>query len=179
MSLQLVPDHDESRWLLKALRETAHEFESQLWGLDETDLRWRLSDDADDADDADGGWCLKEIAAHLGDCEEHLLHSLELIVHQETPRIPALDADALVLEHDYRQLDLYEQLERFEYLRQRTVNLLWSLMPEEWERTGLHPYQGPMSVLRLVHEQNEHDLEHLWQARRLRQALAERAPSTL
>ncbi|MCH7485290.1 MAG: hypothetical protein IIA90_09130, partial [Chloroflexi bacterium] len=90
MSLQLVPDHDESRWLLKALRETAHEFESQLWGLDEADLRWRLSDGADD------GWCLKEIAAHLGDCEEHLLHSLELIVHQETPRIAALDADALV-----------------------------------------------------------------------------------
>ncbi len=175
MSLQLVPDHDESRWLLKALRETAHEFESQLWGLDEADLRWRLSDDADDAD---GGWCLKEIAAHLGDCEEHLLQSLELIVHQETPRIAALDADALVLEHDYRQLDLYEQLERFEYLRQRTVNLLWSLMPEDWERTGLHPYQGAMSVLRLVREQNEHDLEHLWQARRLRQALAERAPST-
>ena len=175
MSLQLVPDHDESRWLLKALRETAHEFESQLWGLDEADLRWRLSGDTDDAD---GGWCLKEIAAHLGDCEDHLLQSLELIVHQETPRIAALDADALVLEHDYRQLDLYEQLERFDYLRQRTVNLLWSLMPEDCERTGLHPYQGAMSVLRLVHEQNEYDLEHLWQARRLRQALAERAPST-
>ena len=170
MSPHPVPEHDEPRWLLKALREVAHELESQLWGLDEDDLRWRPSDDA---------WCLKEIAAHLGDREEHLLQSLERIAFQETPRIPTFDADAPALERAERELDLYEVLERLERLRHRTVNLLWSLAPEDWERTGLHPYLGPVSVLRLVREQNEHDLEHLWQARRLRETLAERAPTSL
>lgn len=168
MSPRFASEYDQSGWLLKALLEAAHELESQLWGLDEDDLRWRPSDDA---------WSLKEIAAHLRDCEEHFLRSLELIASHEAPRIPAFDADALVLEGDYREIDLYEVLEHFAYLRHRTVNLLWSAEPD-WERTGLHPYLGPVSVAQLARQQSEHDLEHLWQARRLRQALAERTPSS-
>ena len=168
MSPRFAEEYDEPRWLLKALREAAHELESQLWGLDEDDLRWRPADDA---------WSLKEIAAHLRDCEEHFIESLEAIASRDCPRLRAFDADQLVLERDYRQIDLYEALERFEYLRQRAVTLLWGLAPEDWERTGLHPYRGAVSVLQLTREQSEHDLEHLWQARRLRQALAERTPS--
>ena len=169
MFLRSAHGHGESRWLLKALREAAHELESQLWGLDEDDLRWRPADD---------GWSLKEIAAHLRDCEEHFLESLELITYQEEPRISAFDGDALVLDRDYREVDLYETLERFEYLRDRTVNLLWSLSPEDWDRAGIHPYRGRVAMAPLVREQSEHDLEHLWQARRLRQALAERAATS-
>ena len=169
MSPRSAPEYNESRWLLKALRETARELESQLWGLEEEELRWRSSDDA---------WALKEIVAHVRDCEEHFLQSLELIAFQDQARIPAFDADGLVLDRDYRESDLYEALERFEQLRHRTVNLLWSLAPEDWERTGLHRYLGPVSVARLARGQHEHDLEHLWQARRLRQALAARIPSS-
>ncbi|OGO50663.1 MAG: hypothetical protein A2148_03275 [Chloroflexi bacterium RBG_16_68_14] len=168
MSPRFAPEYDEGRWLLKALREAAYELEAQLWGLDEAELRWRLADDA---------WCLKEIAAHLRDCEEHFLQSLELVVFQEQARIPAFDADALVLERDYREIDLEGALEGFAYLRHRAVNLLWSMAPD-WERTGLHPYLGPVSIAQLARQQSEHDLEHLWQARRLRERLAERTPSS-
>ncbi len=170
MSARFSSEYDAPRWLLKALREAAHELESQLWGLDEDDLRRRPSDDA---------WSLKEIAAHLRDCEEHFLESLELIAFGDAPRIPALDADGLVLERDYRETDLYETLEQFTYLRHRTVSLLWSLAPDDWERTGRHPYLGEVTISRLAREQNEHDLEHLWQARRLHESLAQRAPSSL
>ena len=167
MSARPTPEYDESRWLLKALRESAHELESQLWGLDEEELRWRPADDA---------WSLKEIAAHLRDCEEHFLESLELIAYEDSPRLPAFDADALVLERDYQEIDLCEALEQFAYLRHRAANLLWSLDPDDWERTGAHPYLGEVSIARLARAQNEHDLEHLWQARRLREAL-EGAPA--
>jgi hypothetical protein len=161
-------EHDEPRWLLKALREAAHELESQLWGLDEDDLRWRPEDDA---------MSLKEIAAHMRDCEEHFAESLAVIVRDDRARICAFDADALVLDRDYRQVDLYEALERFESLRGDVAGLLWSLEPKDWERTGQHTYRGAVSVLQLAREQNEHDLEHLWQARRLRQTLEERVTS--
>ncbi len=164
-----APEHDDARWLLKALREAAHELGAQLWGLDEYDLRRRLTEDS---------WSLKEIAAHLRDCEQHFLQTLERIAFEDTPHISALDADSLVMEQDYRDIDLDEVLERFEYLRYRAVSLLWSLDPDGWERSGLHPYRGPVSISRLAREQNEHDLEHLWQARRLRQALSMPDPSS-
>ncbi len=161
-----VPEHDESRWLLKALREASHELDAQLWGMDEDDLRWRPSED---------GWSLKEIAAHLRDCEEHFLQALERITTEDDPRIPALDADALVLERDYRDVGIYETLEQLSEMRQRAVMILWQ---EDWEQTGTHQYRGPVSIAQLAREQSRHDLEHLWQARRLRQELAERAPAS-
>ncbi len=168
MSPRLVPEYDEPRWLLKALRETTHELESQLWDLDEDELRWRPSDD---------GLCLKEIAAHLRDCEEHFLRTLEAIAYQDAPRIDAFDADALVLDRDYRESEVYETLEQLERLRYRSVSVLWNLDDDDWERTGMHPYLGPVSIARLAREQSQHDLEHLWQARRVRDALAARVPA--
>lgn len=151
---------------MKALREAAHELGSQLWGLEEEDLRWRPNED---------GMCLKEIAAHLRDCEEYLLESLQQIAYHDEPCLGRFDGDALVLERDYRETDLDDTVESFESLRGRTTMLLWSLTPGDWERTGIHPYRGPVSLLQLIREQNQHDLEHLWQARQLHETLAQRA----
>lgn len=156
---------DGTRWLLKALREAAHELESQLLGLEEDELRWRQDEDT---------LSLKEIAGHLRDCEEHFVQCLELIAEKDCPRLRAFDPDVALLEQDYREIDLYEALERFENLRQRSSYLLWGLEGEEWQRTGKHPYRGEISIAQLAREQNEHDLEHLWQARRIREALEQR-----
>lgn len=156
---------NDSQWLLKALHEAAGELENQLWGLSEEELCWRP---------AEGEWCLKEIAGHLRDCEERYLQRLRLVTERDEPEIPAFDADSIVPECDYRELDLYDVLESFANLRRRTTALLWSLDPQDWERRGIHPYLGLLTVTQIVREMNEHDLSHLWQARRLRQELAER-----
>src|ERR1700694_5226019 len=113
MSTRPVPEYDESRWLLKALRETAHELESQLWGLEEADLRWRPADDA---------LCLKEIAGHLRDCEEHFLRTVQTIAYEDGPCVRAFDADGLLLERDYRDSDVYSSLEELDRLRYRSVS---------------------------------------------------------
>ena len=159
---------DESRWMLKALRESAHELELQLWGLEEDELRWRPDDDA---------MSLKEIAAHMRDCEEHFLKSLELIVERDDPKLKSFDGDALVMDRDYQEIDLSEALDQFTYLRHRSVDLLWGPALGAWERTGRHPYLGTLTIAQLVREQNEHDLEHLWQARHIRESLAQGAPT--
>jgi hypothetical protein len=168
MFLRSLGERDEPGFVLKALREAAHELESQLWGLDDADLCWRPSEDE---------LSLKEIAAHLRDCEEHFAESLSAIMAHERARLRAFDADALLLDRDYRQTDLYEALDRLESLRSHAVRLLWTLDCEDWDRTGEHPYRGPVSILQLAREQSEHDLEHLWQARRIRAALEARSPA--
>jgi hypothetical protein len=165
---RFAPEYDESAWVLKALREAAHELGSQIWGFGDRELCWRPSEDE---------MCLKEIAAHLRDCEEHFGDCIERIAFNEAPRLRRFDGDALVLERDYRSTDVEDTLGTFESLRHRSVSLLWSLEPEDWERTGEHPYKGTVSIQQLAREQNEHDLEHLWQARRLREELLERSPT--
>lgn len=161
MFLHDTEGSDSSRWLLKALRESSHELESQLYGLDEDELRWRPSDDQ---------MCLKEIAAHLRDCEEHFLQVLELISTQDEPLLKRFDPDALVVDRDYRDSDLFEVMDQFSYLRHCVANLLWSTAGE-WERAGKHPLRGSVTMAQLVREQHEHDLEHLWEARRIKDEL--------
>jgi uncharacterized damage-inducible protein DinB len=149
----------EPRWLLKALREAANEIEGQVFGLSEEQLCRRPSDDE---------WSLKETLLHLRDAEESYLHRLQLIVHGEEPELSDIAIEDYPSERDYRSADLYDALMALDRLRRETTHLLWSLSPEEWERGGIHPYRGRLSVHQVARDMNEHDLAHLWQMRRTR-----------
>jgi hypothetical protein len=94
-------------------------------------------------------------------------------VRQHEPDLPDIDVDAYVLERDYLSLDISEVLLEFSKLRRRSSSLLWELEPSGWEREGLHPYRGRLSVMQVARDMNEHDLGHLWQVRRLRQQIEE------
>lgn len=155
----------EQRWVLKALREAGDELIDQFYGASEEELCWRPQDDE---------WSLKEIAAHLRDNEELALEQIRLMAGEEEPQLPARDVDALPLEQDYRSADVRELLAAFAGLRRQTHRLLWSLAPEDWGRCGRHPYRGEVTIAQIARELAEHDLGHLWQARRLREALRSR-----
>jgi hypothetical protein len=155
-------DDGEQRWVLKALREAGEELIDQFHGLAEKELCWRPHDDE---------WSLKEIAGHLRDNEELALEQMSLIAGEEEPELPARDVDAMPLEVDYRSADVKELLGAFARLRRQTHRLLWSLAPEDWGRRGRHPYRGEVTIAQIARELAEHDLGHLWQARRLRETL--------
>ncbi len=151
--------YDEPGWLLKALREAADQIEEQVFGLSEEQLRRRPSDDE---------WSLKETLLHLRDAEEAYLHRLQRITREDEPELPDIDIDGYPTERDYQSADLYDALMAFAHLRRQTTHLLWSLSPEEWERGGLHRYRGRLTIHQVARDMNRHDLEHLWQMRRLR-----------
>ena len=155
-------DEAGQRWALKALREAGDELIDQFYGASEDELRGRPQDDE---------WSLKEIAGHLRDNEELALEQIRLMAGDEQPELPARDVDALPLEQDYRSADVQELLSAFAGFRRQTYRLLWGLAPEDWERCGRHPYRGEVTIAQIARELAEHDLGHLWQARRLREAL--------
>jgi len=154
-----VPDYDAKSWLLKALRETPHAVESLLWALDVDDLC---------RPPADGEWSCREIIGHLAAMERRYAERLELIVRRREPRIPAFDADSIEAdEPSSGDEDVFEQVDEFDAQRRHSIHLLWSLDEDDWERRGIHPYLGPMTLLQGAREMNEHDLSHIWQLRRL------------
>ena len=86
-----------------------------------------------------------------------------------------MDLDDTRFRGDSREEDVEDTLEDCHYLRRRSTYRLWDIDDRDWERTGEHPYRGSVSVLQIAREMYQHDLEHLWQARRMMDALAARA----
>lgn len=151
-----------SDWTLKALREAGGSLLAEFYGLGEEELRWRP---------AEGEWSLKEIAAHLRDAEELALAQLRALAEGSPGPLPAWDIDVLPLERDYQSIDARGTLAELRRLRRETVLLLWSLGEADWRRPGRHPYRGQVTLGQIARELAEHDLEHLWQVRRLKEQL--------
>ena len=149
------------RFILKALRESTGELYGQFSGLDERVLRWRP---------AKGEWCLKEIAAHLRDAERLCQRQLELIASETDPRLPHEPVDVLPSENDYREQSLGRLLAEYESAREDTIWTLRMLDDDDWLRAGIHPYRGRVTIADLARELHEHDLEHLYQAQRVRKS---------
>lgn len=151
-------------WLLKALRESGNSLLSELYGVSEKKLRLRPSE---------GEWSLKEIAAHLRDAEELALAQLNAFVSHPSRPLPAWDIDVLPGERDYQKEDLAELLTAFRAARRETTYLLWGFTDADWEMSAEHPFRGTMTVADVARELAQHDLEHLWQVRRIKAELDE------
>jgi hypothetical protein len=149
-------------WVLKALREAGSSLLWELYGLDGEESRWRS---------AEGEWSMKEIAAHLRDAEELALAQINAFVSGSSSSVPAWDVELLPEERDYQSEEIGGLLASFRSMRQQTTYLLWGLTGADWRRALEHPYRGPVRPEDVAREMAQHDLEHLWQVRRLKERL--------
>lgn len=143
---------------MKALREAGNSFLSEIYRLDDSLLAKRPSEDEPS---------VKEIAAHVRDAGELALEQINHLLFRGRGALPARDVDVLMMERDYRSCDLEDVLDEFQHTRRELTSLLWSLSSEEWEATGKHPYRGEISATTIAAELARHDLEHLWEVRRV------------
>ena len=161
-------ERDPQAWVLKALREAGNSLISELYDVDEESLVWRP---------AEGEWSLKEIAAHLRDAEELALAQFNAFATGSTSALPAWDVDLLPQERDYQSGEMAPVLASFRGLRRETTYLLWALTEADWQRSVEHPYRGPVTLGELARELAQHDLEHLWQVRQIKERLREAVPA--
>jgi hypothetical protein len=150
------------RFLLKAVRESGGELFAQFSHLNESELRWRP---------AEGEWCLKEIAGHLRDAERLYARQLELIASRREPRLPCEPIEVFPAENGYREMPLNRLLQEYAEAREDTFWILRMLDDDDWQRAGIHPYRGRITVADIVRDMHEHDLEYLYRAQRLRKSM--------
>ncbi|MBI5947922.1 MAG: DinB family protein [Chloroflexi bacterium] len=155
-------------FLLKALGEASGEFRREFHGL-------RYRDLLVPAPAPDDGWTMLGLAVHVREVEAGVVDQVRTLLHRRNAEIRAVDLDDVPLLEDYDGEDAEEVLEDYHDLRQRLTYSLWDVDADDWYREGIHPYRGPVKLLDLTRELYQHDLEHLWQARRMVLALAESA----
>ncbi len=149
-------------FLLKALREAGGELVNELDGVPRGAVCIRPP----------GEWSVADIAVHVHDSEQMHLDYAERILSRRTPELRAIDVGERADEGRAGPREHSRAVYGYAELRQQLIYQLWGLPLERWQRTGVHQYRGPISLLQIMRELHLHDLEHLWQVRALREQLA-------
>jgi len=140
--------------ILRALRALPDEIDELTRDLSEEALRRRP---------AEGDWSILEVCCHLRDSAQEEGLRVRRLVEEESPTLVPYDQEAWAIERDYRGDDIG---------RVRTaVRAFWGglayqiegLSDEQWERGGLHPEQGPVTVRGCAQGMAEHAREHVAQ----------------
>lgn len=131
-------------------------------GMDEDDVR-RV--------EAPGKWSVVEVVQHLADTELVYGYRMRMILAHDEPEIQGYDQDLWAERLRYRDREMDDALADLESLRGVNLRLLRGLGDAEWRRTGRHSERGPESVRRVAELIAAHDLIHLRQIRRIRDAI--------
>jgi len=138
----------------------------------------RLSEDVS-ADQATrppkpGEWSIFEVMRHLveGD-RDTFLPRLRRMLAEERPVFPSHDRQASA-----DRSDLATLLGAFESARGEVLKILEGLEPPQWQREGVSPSRGALSVEAYAATMAAHDTEHLQQIHQVRSALGFRPKRT-
>ena len=114
---------------------------------------------------APGKWSVREIVAHLADCEMVFSFRLRQTLAEANPVIQPFDQGTWA--ERYRIYDLPSAMHLFTAARGWNVKLLQGISPAERKLPTTHPERGPMTLWTIVETMAGHDINHLNQTERL------------
>jgi len=118
---------------------------------------------------APGKWCLREIIAHLADCELVFAYRLrQTLAPQPGEAHPMIQPfDQAVWGERYSAYDLISALAVFSDLRNWNMHLIGATTEADRRRPTTHPERGTMTFWTIVQTMAGHDIHHLQQLERL------------
>ena len=147
---------------MTVLRDTLTKLPDAVAGLSTTELR---------RPEREGKWSIVQVLQHLADCEAVWTWRMRLILAQDRPPLTGFDQDRWAERLHYAESSPDEALEMFAVLRRANLRLLERATPQDLQRVGVHVERGEESVEHLRRLYAGHDLLHLRQIERIRQAV--------
>jgi hypothetical protein len=122
--------------------------------------------------EAPGKWSIAHVMQHLVDSEIVWSWRMRLILAQDRPPLTGYDQDAWADRLGYETTDVRQAIEEFAVLRAANLRLLRRAKPEDLKRVGVHSERGEESIEHLMRLYGGHDLLHLRQIDRIREAVS-------
>lgn len=122
--------------------------------------------------EAPGKWSMGQVLAHLADSDLVWGWRLRLILAQDRPPLTGYDQDRWATRLGYADIAPRESVEQFSVLRRSNLRLLERASPDDLRRVGVHVERGEESLEHQLRLYAGHDLLHLNQLERIRQAVA-------
>ncbi|MEO8032717.1 MAG: DinB family protein [Gemmatimonadota bacterium] len=154
-----------SRNPLEVMRGTPTALRHAVSGLSPAQLAQR---------EAPGKWSPAMVVQHLADAELVGGFRFRMVLAQDSPTLPGYDQDAWADRMRYDLADLEASLTTFSAIRAANLRLLERATPAELARYMVHSERGNESLEFMLRIYGGHDLIHLRQISRIRQAIGAR-----
>ena len=151
-----------SREPLEVLAETSEALRQAVAGL--TPLQ-------DATPERPGKWSVRQVVQHLADSELVGGFRFRMVLAHDAPELPGYDQDLWAERLRYQDADLETALADFAALRNLNLRVLRRATPDDLRRVMRHSERGDESLSRMLSMYAGHDLRHLAQIRRIRQAI--------
>jgi hypothetical protein len=148
---------------LNVLRSTPDALRKAIVGLTERELS---------QSEAPGKWSIRHVVRHLADSDLVWGYRLRLVLAQDRPTLTGYDQDRWAERLNYDQAPVEMALEEFSVLRRSNLRLIAGASAGDLERVGVHAERGEESVAHMIRLYAGHDLLHVAQLARIRQAIA-------
>jgi hypothetical protein len=149
------------RWeLLAKLQETPKVLAALVRGVSDDVLRRKPAPEK---------WSMLEIACHLRDVEAFFVERYGKLANHDRPPLRGFKQDELAVKLRYNEDDPAQTLKEFQALRAESVAVLSALSYQSWQRGGVHPTRGTVTIAWSAEHAVEHDDNHLRQIRALRE----------
>ena len=119
-----------------------------------------------------GKWSITQVIQHLADSELVGGFRFRMVMTADHPPLTAYDQDAWAERLRYTDASANEALEEFTMLRRSNIRLFERASPADWTRVGIHSERGEESLRHLLNLYAGHDVVHLRQIDRIREAVA-------
>jgi hypothetical protein len=143
------------------LRQVPNLIDEAVQGLPEDELRRRPSPDE---------WSILEVCCHLRDAADFEGQRIRRLVEEDGPTLAPYDQEVLARERNYEGDNPRRVRTALRAFWGGLAYQLEGLLNEEWERGGIHPEVGPVTVRSRAEAEVEHAQAHVEQLK----AIAER-----
>jgi hypothetical protein len=157
-----------SRDPMEVLAETPSALEKAVAGL---------TPGQDGTPERPGKWSVRQVVQHLADSELVGGFRFRMVLAHDAPELPGYDQDLWAQRLAYQDNDIADALRDFSYLRRMNLRLLRRATPEDLRRVMRHAERGDEALAQMIRLYAGHDLVHLRQIERIRQAIG--APAAL
>jgi hypothetical protein len=121
--------------------------------------------------EATGKWSVRHVVQHLADSELVWGYRLRMVLAEDRPRLTGYDQDLWAERLRYDEADAERAADDFDVLRRSNLRLLAGAPRDAFKRVGVHAERGEESVEHMIRLYAGHDLVHLAQLDRIRQAV--------
>jgi hypothetical protein len=113
-----------------------------------------------DAAPVPGKWSTRQVICHLADAELLYVDRFKRILAEDQPPLRAMDPDDYVAKLAIPDRDLNVELDTIEIVRRHMVGILDHMPEADFQRTGVHSADGPLTLQTLLERITRHIPHH-------------------